>query len=567
MRRVIQKDVSLNCFTHTKITEPGSMQPDRTEDKMSVIRINQAGYGSSLPKAFVSLSEKDIVIRNSADEIVKTFGPGTAVFDEASCDTVRKLELGDLPAGRYKVCCSGEERKLIVSDDPYRNALDLMIRSFYLQRCGCDLEEKYAGLYQHPACHHRKALIYEDQNISVDVSGGWHDAGDFGRYTGPAATAIGHMLYAYRLFPDAFTDSLDIPESGNGIPDLLNECRYELEWLLKMQREDGAVYHKVSTLNFAPFIMPQDDLEQEYVSPVSHCATAAVAACLALASDTWSGIDGDFSAKLLDASVRAWDWLENNPGFVPFKNPADIHTGGYGDWNGKDEILWAASELYSITGEERYLQKMNELFIELQNISTFGWSDVSGFASMKCLMELKEKIPDSMYFAIKEKFICAADRVAGICERSGYGTCITKDGYVWGSTMGIMNGACVLICAYMITGEPAYLNKALDQLNYLFGMNAVDTCFVTGVGEKPFMNPHHRACASDDVEQPIPGFVSGGPNNKYCYPQTRQKLGNETPAAKYYVDETFSADTNEVAIYWNSIAVFVCAFFEHKCVK
>lgn len=529
---------------------------------MSVIRLNQVGYMESLPKNVILLSKEQVDLKDADNNVIRRYKGGELAFDEASGDYVRSIELGTLHSGSYKICCDGEERKVNIGKNTYRGALNLMVRSFYLQRCGCELKEEFAGVYQHAACHFKKAFLYEQPEKSIDVSGGWHDAGDFGKYTGPAASAIGHMLYAYRFFSASFADSLHIPESGNGVPDVLNECRYELEWLLKMQREDGGIYHKVSTKNFAPFIMPQDDLEPEYVLPASHCATGAVSACFALASEVWSELDPEFSEKLKNAAVNAWNWLEMNPEFKPYMNPEDIHTGMYGDRTDKDEILWAATELYALTGEKKYLEKMAKLFDELPYITAFGWNDVSGFATMKCVLELQDKIPHSTYENLKNRLFKAADNIANACRMSGYGTDITKDGYIWGSTMSIMNGACVLISAYLCEKNAVYLENVLNQINYLFGMNAVDTCFVTGIGEKPFMNPHHRACASDGIEDPIPGFVSGGPNNKWCYPQTREKLGNETAPAKYYLDETFSADTNEVAIYWNSIAVFVCAFFD-----
>ena len=92
-------------------------------------------------------------------------------------------------------------------------------------------------------------------------------------------------------------------------------------------------------------------------------------------------------------------------------------------------------------------------------------------------------------------------------------------------------------------------------------MNALDCCFVTGFGEKAVRFPHHRPSGADGIDDPVPGLISSGPNNYLCYPATHEKLGENTPPARYFLDETFSADTNEIAVYWNSPAVFVGAFF------
>ena len=154
----------------------------------------------------------------------------------------------------------------------------------------------------HDICHTAEAKIYNGEG-TVDVTGGWHDAGDYGRYITAGACACAQLLYAYKLFPKAF-DGLDlnIPESGSGVPDILSECRYELEWMLKMQREDGAVYHKVTTMRHAPFIMPEDDKEQLFVFPISSMATADLCAVCALAAGIFRPFDKAFSGRLAKAA-------------------------------------------------------------------------------------------------------------------------------------------------------------------------------------------------------------------------------------------------------------------------
>lgn len=160
-------------------------------------------------------------------------------------------------------------------------------------------------MWTHEKCHSASAVLWEDHSVKLDVTGGWHDAGDYGKYVTAAAAALAHLLYAWKMFPEAFRrQDLNIPGKPSNMPDILIECRWELEWLLKMQRFDGAVWHKATTAKHAAFVMPEDDREQMYVLPVSSSATADFAAVTALASGIYREFDKAFSGRLLKSSWR-----------------------------------------------------------------------------------------------------------------------------------------------------------------------------------------------------------------------------------------------------------------------
>jgi endoglucanase len=528
---------------------------------MAGIRINQVGYAPKLPKCVALLGKEEAVLQDASGAVVARFNGLRPLFDTASGDTVTTVDLGQLPPGEYTLKQGNERRTVRVSEEPYRNLLNHMVKAMYYQRCGYDLEEAHAGIYTHPACHTAPARLYTDPSITMDMRGGWHDAGDYGKYIAPGAVAVAHMLYAYRFFPEAFSDTLNIPESGNGMPDVLNECRYELDWMMRMQREDGALYHKLTKKRFADFLMPQDDLIEEYILPVAHCATGAFAACAALAARVYQPYDAAYAEKLLACAKLAWQWLEQNPQFVAFYNPDDVVTGEYGDENGQDELFWAASELFAATKEQAYLAVAKELMPRV-DITELGWSEVAGLGAICCLFELGKSPDEAFTAALARRFVLGAERALDLVHRSGYGTALAPDHYVWGSILPIQNNGILLIAAWKLTKNPAYLTAALNQLDYLLGVNALDISFVTGFGEKPFMFPHHRPSASDGIDAPIPGLVSGGPNKVNPYASTREVMPRDTYPAKYYLDETPSADTNEIAIYWNSPAIFVAACFD-----
>ena len=207
---------------------------------------SQVGYNAKQRKVAVVMMPGSYQIKDEQGKIVTSVGTREAIHDPLSRESLYKLDFSKVTKpGTYQLVhpFMGECGSFAVGEDVYREAHNAMIKALYFQRCGCALEEKYAGVYKHEACHLDKVQVWSDRSIEFEATGGWHDAGDYGRYITPAAVTIGHLLYAFLKYPAAFTDELNIPESGNGVPDLLNECRYELEWMLKMQREDGSVYH------------------------------------------------------------------------------------------------------------------------------------------------------------------------------------------------------------------------------------------------------------------------------------------------------------------------------------
>jgi hypothetical protein len=140
--------------------------------------------------------------------------------------------------------------------------------------------------------------------------GGWHDAGDYNKYTVNAAFTVGTMLKAWEHFREKLAPlTFDIPESGNQTPDFLDEVRWELDWLLKMQAADGRVYHKVSALKSGGFELPEKETERRYFSPWSSAATADFVAIMAEASRA----DAAYSSRCLAAAKKSYEFLQANP--------------------------------------------------------------------------------------------------------------------------------------------------------------------------------------------------------------------------------------------------------------
>ncbi|MCQ2591416.1 MAG: glycoside hydrolase family 9 protein [Treponema sp.] len=437
-----------------------------------------------------------------------------------------------------------------VFDDIYFSTLNY----FYLSRCG---EEINGGEWSHKACHTGIAEIYDPESgekKTKNVQGGWHDAGDYGRYVVAGSKAAMDLLLAYENTKGKWNRF-----------DILKEVRFELEWMLQMQREDGAVYHKISCYHFCPFILPEDEKDVLVLSPVSTAATADFAGCLAYASVVFTDSDPDFSKKLLEAAKKAYSFIENND-VIWYKNPPEITTGGYGDWNVMDECYFAASALFAATKDYSYVEKAvghkkQSLSIPVDPAKpwmrtwseSFGWGSVAGYGT-EILLKQGNALSTNLIKELKESVVQTADTIMEVIQKAAFKTALTK--VFWGSNGHACDLAHILLLAYDVTGEEKYFSGAKNQLDYVLGCNPMDVCYVTGEGSNFVKNPHHRP--SGAINKTMPGMLSGGPCEDLL-DETAKRMLQGQPPLKCFADHRGSYSTNEIAIYWNSTLVHLLA--------
>ncbi len=540
------------------------------------ILLNQLGYLPNHAKLATVLLAKmpsqttqptTFRLRSENHAVVFEGKLSTPSLDAASGDTTAQADFSSITKpGLYQLDVEGTLSDLFtIAPTVYAEALRLTMRSYYGQRCGCVVD--LGNGYHHPACHHDGAFDpTSGRSGSVPNTGGWHDAGDYGRYIVNSGITTGTLLWAWEMYPDALHSlKLDIPESGITLPDFLAEIKWNLNWMLSLQDPaDGGVWHKQTSLHFCAFIMPQDDhLPSEIIGTgsapyKSTCATADFAAVMAIAARCYHPFDPTFAARCLAAARLAWTWAREHPN-VPFINPPTVLTGNYGDPDCSDELIWASAELYHTTLESQYesafLDSIKPLLPNLK-ITVPSWNNVASLGLWAYAFAPRHKL-SPVVEAIQQATQTAAAELIARTRTSGYGTTLSLADYHWGSNSNAGNQSLLLLVANYFQPNKATVDAALSNLHYLLGRNCFGVSWVTQLGQRPFQHPHHRPSAADGIVAPWPGLLSGGPN-AYGGDAIADALP-KAPPMRMWLDDQRAYSVNEIAINWNAPLVFLLA--------
>ncbi|MDM8159533.1 glycoside hydrolase family 9 protein [Labilibaculum sp. K2S] len=526
-----------------------------------LILTNQVGYENNAPKKAMIRTSADLFqIKNSNGKTIFEKTNGSKQYCSFSGDTVQTIDFSDLTdKGEYYIVVNDSiiSNKIIITERPYAKLAKASLKSFYMNRSGMKIDSLYGGIWARAEGHPDTIVYYHSsaadknhpENSITSSPKGWYDAGDYNKYIVNSSISTYTLLFAYNSFADYFNKvNLNIPESNNEIPDILDEALYNLRWMMTMQDTfDGGVYHKLTTKNFEDFVMPHEATNKRYLVQKSTAATLDFAATMAYASRLFA----DFSSSLpgladscLIQSEKAWTWAIKNPNTL-YEQASDINTGAYDDTNLSDEWYWASAELYLATSNNKYNKHHKK-----NNITTPGWRDVNTLGIISLLTsDMKGE-----YTELKDVFLKNIDQLIEIENNSPYRIAIEK--YEWGSNSEFANQGMMKLLAYQITKNSKYLNSARESLDYLLGRNATAYCFVTGFGSLSPMNIHHRPSAADSVLEPVPGFLVGGPNLIVPNDCGSDVIRSKYPA-KSYTDEQCSYSTNEIAINWNAPLVYL----------
>lgn len=566
---------NLLLFAFLFISAISCEQPNEAIDDAPTedIRINHLGYLPFRVKKFV-------VVNSEATQFEVLNSKGIKVFEGQLQDkgewasSGEQVKVGDFseleeagPDFRIFIEGTGISYPFDIGHNVFDEAGKASLKSYYFQRNSMPIEERYGGKFARPAGHPDDTVYYHPSSgRSTGFKSskyGWYDAGDYGKYVVNTGVSAGTMLALYERFPTVFPDaSLNIPESGNGKSDLLDEIKFELDWFITMQDDDGGVFTKVTTKNFVGFVMPHETHEDRYFIGKSTAASLNYAALLAMASRIYQDTDPEFAQAILPMAVNAWDWAVKHPEEY-YSNPEDIFTGGYGDRNLSQEWFWAAAELYITTGDAQYFEPISDKLDQIEFNIGGSWANYQDKIGYFSLLTEKSPLADAGKAEIKSSLIHLSDSLGAVLESAPYQ--IPIDQFVWGSNSDILNAAIIFANAFIETGEPKYLNWAIETIDYVLGKNATGYSFLTGFGDKQVMHIHHRPSGADGIEDPVPGFVAGGPNLGM---QDRNDLGggvvypDTVHAAKAFIDAQGSYASNEICLNWNAPMVYMFGFLE-----
>lgn len=556
--------------------------PAAAQEGADRVRLNQIGFYPAAPKEAV------VVDAPAGDFYITTVVEGDTVFAgalgmehvwEASGEHVRRADFSALQqAGDYVLVVpgGGTSYPFEIKEAVHRPIATAGLKGYYFQRASTALDARYAGVWARAAGHadevvqvHASAATAERPTGTLMAAPrGWYDAGDYNKYIVNSGISTYTLLALYEHYP-AFAASLEanIPESGDAVPDVLDEALWNLRWMLAMQDpNDGGVYHKLTHANFQGEVMPDQATAPRYVVQKSTPATLDFAAVMAQAARIFDDFDDAFPGladSMQTAALVAWHWARRNPG-VGYNQRAlneahdpDVVTGAYGGSDFSDEMAWAAVELFITSEADSFLTIASPLAQEA-DVPSWGSVRTLGWYSLLHHRERAAAVVDTV--SMKSRYLSFADALVSARAEVPFGTVMgnTPQDFVWGSNAVAANQGMALMQAFQLTADSTYLWAALSNLDYLLGRNATGFSFVTGIGDHTPMHPHHRPSQADGIAAPVPGLLAGGPNPGQ---QDGCTYASDLPA-RSYVDDWCSYASNEIAINWNAPLVYLAGAIE-----
>ncbi|HET6148216.1 MAG TPA: glycoside hydrolase family 9 protein [Polyangia bacterium] len=587
------------CLDDVELNDPRfEPPPERAAAPPSSLRVNQLGYLPRLAKlatlASPATSPVDWQLTNQAGKLVAAGKTRVFGADAAAGEHLHQIDFSTVTAiGTGFRLRAGDDQSppFEIGSGIYHRLKYDALAFFYLQRSGVPIEMPYAGTpgYVRPPGHpgDRSVACAPEAPCPyrLDVSGGWYDAGDHGKYVVSSAISVWTLHNQYERLArfgasarDFADGTLNIPERHNGRPDLLDEARFNLEFMLAMQVPAGQplagmVHHKVHDNRWTPIPqLPDRDTLPRYLRPPTTSATLDLAATAAQAARLWRALDPAFAARCLGAAEIAFAAAQKNPRLLPERETPG--GGAYADGDLSDELYWAAAELYLTTGKGAYKAEMDRSRFApatgggaaaVSALGMIGWDHVAGLGLLSLAL-VPNQLPAGEVAALRRAIGASAEQLLGHIRRRGYRMPLVSERvYVWGSNAGVLNGALLLAAAYDLHQNPDYLRGVVDCLDYLLGRNPLAQSYVAGYGTRAMRNPHHRVWAHQKdptLPEAPPGAVSGGPNSMMQDPYIRKLGKSGCPPQTCYVDNIESYSTNEVAINWNASLAWLAAFMD-----
>ncbi|MCK6261653.1 glycoside hydrolase family 9 protein [Vibrio sp. ZSDE26] len=592
-------------------------EPYVEDRSVSPLRVNQVGF---LPladkKAFFASDSSEPLRWKLLDSNGINIDMGRTIpfgFNKASGEMVHHIDLSYLKTEQQGLKLKIDDIESFtfdISPSIYAEMKHDALSYFYQNRSGIEIDAKYVqrNNLARPAGHPSDVVSCFDKtdawgnkwpgcDFEIDVTGGWYDAGDHGKYTVNSGITTWTLLNLYERgiwldhvdvpFPDG---SVQIPENNNGVNDLLDEARWNIEFMLSMQIPEGKkvfapvgnqsaseklslseidasnlVFHKIADESWTGIpLAPHQDKENRHVGQPSTAATLNVAAIGAQCARIWKSIDSAFSQQCLKAAENAWKAANNNPEIYAYNN--FLGSGPYDDLELADEFYWAAAELFITTGEKHYQDEVENSPLHLDtpkgNIETTGdifWQYTSPLATLSLAL-VPNKLDKSQINQARKNIISTAKAYQEQVSKEGYAIPYSVEEYPWGSNSNLANRGIFLIYGYDYSGDVAFIKAAANGMDYILGGNPLNISYVTGYGQYSVEQPHHRFwanVASDSFPKPAPGALIGGPNSTSFSDPIASGMQGNCIGQTCFVDKIGAWTMNEITINWNAPLVWL----------
>ncbi len=543
------------------------------------IAASQIGYSPAMKKQFTSpVTFTSFTLVRTTDNATVFTGGGPVQTISSNVISNASVYVGEFSsfttAGRYKIVANGKESlPFNIGTDIFKLPLRAAQRFFYFQRAFTAVESPYAeGPWVHPT---------DITKAPAGVVKGWHDAGDLTVYMPTMAQALFWLMESWSDFQPT-DDNWNIPESGNGVPDLLDETRWGLEWVLSMQNDNAA--HTGGFWGTACVGCTNQDQGYGRTTPNTvsqYCKvhaptvqnTAKAIAVLAYASVLFQPYDPTFAATCLTAAQNGWTWMQANPSATNDGGTGcDAYAQGSDATLLKTNRMWAAAAMLFATGNSTYETAFQSYYAPISWISSYNKSDAfAGRLYLRCTSGANSSTQNT----IKQSFLQLADGVRADANAHPFHWATH---YYWGSLSNAAHrtGEFSWFAYKADATRTADRDQLLNNVHYMFGRNYRNISYMSGsdvFGATQWRKEgfHHWMKTLQAIPFHFPGAVAGGPNespssNDVSYPSNqpptygyfgdpRNPRDGLTPTDGRFTDND-SWSTNEIAINWQGAILY-----------
>lgn len=538
-----------NVTEHLKVDQFG--YPSYAE-KICVINDPIVGFDAAL----TYIPGATLHVYNAASHTSVFSGPATvwnsgATYDQSG-DRLWWFDFSNVIAsGTYYIYDPANNKRSYsfdIRDDVYSDVLKQSVRMFFYQRSGFAKTEQFAGVWDDGASHlgNQQDLdcrLVTNPNVSTSkqLKGGWFDAGDYNKYVNFAYEPVHDLLFSYIERPLLWTDDFNIPESGNGIPDLLDEVKWEMDWLLRMQNADGSVLMKVSVTDFSAASPPSADTGFRRYGPAQGSATRSAASMYAIGAVAYnqSGIPELqlYADTLETAAIDAWNWLMAHPEYSHYDNQGFVSAHSeMSEYQQLTTQIGAAVLLFALTGNAEYKNYVDDHYDEVQPLlwtSWYSWESI--IQDLLLYYTILPGATTSVKNTIRNSFINSMAWQTHLLQSytnkaCGYRGYLNNGDNVWGSNRPRGHTGSIFYNAIhydLYADTVPYRNAALGYINFLHGVNPINTVMLTNMydfgAEKPANEMYHSWFADgtdydnavSSLYGPAPGYQPGGFNPGY----------------------------------------------------